>query len=70
VKKPFALLMSSTWLKDSAPARLFKNLDLQLLFFDKRIHFINNGEVLKNTTFSSAYFCLDFLSKQIIFQDI
>lgn len=60
--KPFALLMSLTWLNDSAPKQLFAERDLQLLMFDKRIHY--KGE--KKITFSSAYFCCDFLPKQII----
>lgn len=38
--KPFALLMSLTWLNDSAPKQLFFEKDLQLLMFDKRIKFI------------------------------
>lgn len=64
--KPFALLMSNTWLNDSAPKQLFKDLDLQLLMFDKRILFENNGVIEKKITFSSSYYCRDFLPKQII----
>ena len=60
--KPIALLMSNTWLNDSAPKFLFKNKDLQLLMFDKRIDYNNN----KRITFSSSYFCYKFLPKQII----
>jgi len=29
--KPFALIMTNTWLNDSAPKKLFKDKDLQLL---------------------------------------
>jgi len=68
--KPFALLMSATWLNDSAPAKLFSNINLQLLLFNKRIHFLNNGETNKNTTFASIYFCSNFLDKQIIFKNL
>lgn len=64
--KPFALLMSNTWLNDSAPNNLFREKDLQLLMFDKRIHF--NG--LKKITFSSSYFCWNFLPKQIIMEPL
>ena len=32
--KPFALIMTNTWLNDSAPKQLFKDKDLQLLMFD------------------------------------
>lgn len=64
--KPFALLMTNTWLNDSAPKQLFKEKDLQLLMFDKRIEYSWN----KKITFSSSYFCLDFLPKQIIMKFI
>ena len=64
--KPFALLMSNTWLNDAAPARLFKDKDLQLLMFDKRMLFLNNGVIKTKITFSSSYFCYKFLPKQII----
>jgi len=67
-KKPFALLMSNTWLNDAAPKQLFKDNDLQLLMFDKRIEYIGKEEreVKKKITFSSSYFCYNFLPKQII----
>ena len=60
--KPFALLMSNTWLNDSAPKVLFMERDLQLLLFRNRIHFNS----LHKITFSSSFFCCDFLPKQII----
>lgn len=41
--KPFALIMSNTWLNDAAPKQLFKNKPLQLLMFEERIKFINTG---------------------------
>ena len=64
--KPFALIMSNTWLNDAAPKQLFKDVDLQLLMFDKRMRFLNNGKIDNKITFSSSYFCRDFLPKQII----
>ncbi len=64
--KPFALIMSNTWLNDSAPMQLFKDKDLQLLMFDKRIKYNN----LNKITFSSSYFCWKFLPKQIIIKQI
>ena len=64
--KPFALLMSNTWLNDAAPKQLFKNKELQLLMFDKRIEFNNNNKI----TFSSSYYCWNFLPKQIIMEYI
>ena len=60
--KPFALIMSNTWLNDSAPKQLFREKDLQLLMFDKRIKYNENNKI----TFSSSYFCWNFLPKQII----
>lgn len=68
--KPFALIMSNTWLNDSAPKQLFKTKELQLLMFDKRMKFMNNGKVQNKITFSSSYYCWNFLPKQIIIEDL
>lgn len=68
--KPFALLLPLTWLNDSAPKQLFKDKDLQLLMFDKRIKFTNNGKVENKITFSSAYYCYNLLPKQIIMREL
>ncbi len=65
--KPFGLLMSLTWLNDSAPKQLFKDKDLQLLMFDKRMKFKGMENKI---TFSSAYFCYVFLPKQIIMKEL
>lgn len=64
--KPFALLMTNTWLNDSAPKQLFKEKDLQLLMFDKRIQYSNE----KKITFSSSYYCWNLLPKQIIMAEL
>ncbi len=66
--KPFALMMSNTWLNDSAPKQLFLDKQLQLLMFDKRIKFNNNGIVNDKITFSTSYFCYKFLPKDIIME--
>ena len=55
--KPFALIMSNTWLNDSAPKQLFKNKDLQLLMFEQRIHFIKPNEFNKITFYLSKNTC-------------
>jgi len=68
--KPFALLMSNDWLNDSAPKQLFSQKDLQLLMFDKRIRFITNQAINDKVTFSSSYFCWNFLPQQIIMRSI
>lgn len=66
LNKPFALIMSNTWLNDSAPKQLFKDKDLQLLMFDKRMEF-NQGNKI---TFSSSYYCYNLLPKQIIMEEL
>lgn len=68
--KSFALLMSNTWLNDSAPKQLFKNRQLQLLMFDKRIKYINNGKVNNKITFSSSYYCYNLLPRDIICEEL
>lgn len=65
--KPFALLMTLTWLNDSGPKKIFYEKDLQLLMFDKRIAYINAGQ---QPTFSSAYYCWNFLPKQIVMRNL
>lgn len=64
--KPFSLLMSNTRLNDAAPKQLFKDKELQLLMFDKRIEYSWN----KKITFSSSYYCYNLLPKQIIMEFI
>lgn len=68
--KPFALIMSNTWLNDAAPKKIFAEKDLQLLMFDKRMKFINNGVINNKITFSSSYYCYKFLPKQIIMEEL
>lgn len=69
--KPFALIMSNTWLNDSAPKQLFKDRDLQLLMFDKRMKFISpDGRPNNKITFSSSYYCWNFLPKQIVMEEL
>jgi hypothetical protein len=69
-EKPFALIMTNTWLNDSAPKQLFKDKDLQLLMFDKRMKFITEGRPNDKITFSSSYYCWNFLPKQIIMEEL
>jgi hypothetical protein len=64
--KPFALIMSNTWLNDSAPKQVFKEKQLQLLMFEERMKFSNNGVVQNKITFSSSYFCYNLLPKDIV----
>jgi len=70
-KKPFALLMTMTWMNEAAPVQLFQNRGLQLLLFDKRIEFIQpNAKQRGKITFNSSYFCCDFLPQDIIMRRI
>ena len=66
--KPVALLMTLAWMNDKYSKWVFKeaNREMQLLMFDKRIHFENDTR----TTFSSAYYCSDFLPQQIILEEL
>jgi hypothetical protein len=69
--KPFALIMANTWLNDAAPKQLFKDKDLQLLMFDKRMEFVQpNSTASGKITFSSSYYCWNFLPKQIIMESL
>lgn len=70
--KPFALMFSMTWLNDSAPKQIFieRNKQMQILMFDKRIKFLNNGIIQNKITFSSGYLCWDFLQKDIICENL
>lgn len=66
--KPFALLMNITYLNDTSPYNVFKNIDLQLLLFHKRMEF-KNQKIKNKINFMSSYFCRDFLPKQIVWSD-
>jgi hypothetical protein len=70
--KPIALLMTCAWLNDKYSKFVFHeaNRNMQLLMFDKRIHFKQNGIVVKKTTFSSAYYCSDFLPRDIVIEEL
>ena len=69
--KPFALIMTNTWLNDAAPKQLFEEKDLQLLMFDKRMKFIDlQGNINNKITFSSSYFAWNFLPKQIVMRKL
>lgn len=66
--KPFAILMSVLYLNDGTPYKLFKDKDLQLLLFKKRMSFMNQPDN-KKINFMSVYFCMNFLPQQILFRD-
>lgn len=64
--KPFALLLSNLWLNSSAPCHLFKERELQMLLFDKRINYSEKNAVF----FGSSYFCHKVLPRQIVFENL
>lgn len=64
--KPFALLLSNLWLNSSAPCRFFKEREMQILLFDKRINYSEKNAVY----FGSSYFCHKVLPKQIVFEHL
>ena len=71
--KPIALLMTNAWLNDKYSKWVFYEADrnMELLMFDKRTHFIDaSGKVEKKTTFSSSYYCSDFLPKDIVIKEL
>ncbi len=66
--KPFALLMTITWLNDPTPANVFKDKELQILSFDERMQF--KGQESKKISYLSAYFCYNFLPKNFLFRSL
>lgn len=64
--KPFALLISNLWLNDASPSKLFKDNELQLLLFNKRVQYDDKNRI----PFGSSYFCHKLLPKQIIFEEM
>lgn len=67
--KPFALLMTITWLNDPTPANVFGDKELQILSFNERMKFKNQAQEGK-ISFLSAYFCWNFLPKNFIFRSL
>jgi len=67
--KPFALIMTNAWLNDAYSKKVFMEAgkQMQLLMFDKRIKFDNPyGKPNNKITFSSSYYCYNFLPKDLI----
>lgn len=71
--KPFALIMTNVWLNDSYSKKVYTNAkrQMQLLMFDKRMKFNNpDGRPNNKITFSSSYYCCDFLPKDLICEEL
>ena len=72
-KKPICLLMTLAWLNDRYSKQVFidAGVNMQLLMFDKRMKFINpDGRPNNKITFSSGYYCVDFLPKDIVLKEL
>lgn len=63
--KPFALILSNLWLNSSAPVRLFKDKEMQMLLFDKRIQFTEKMRLISVQVIFVIRFCLNKLSLRI-----
>lgn len=71
INKPFAILLPIQSLQSAKRTPLFIKNGLQLLCFDKRACFYTNNEmeyIKFGNHFASAYFCKDFLPKDLIFE--
>lgn len=67
-RKPFAILLPLNSLQGKSRFDVFKN-GIQLLSFDQRIGFHTSksmAEPIEGSPFVSAYFCRDFLSRDLI----
>jgi len=71
LNKPFLLLAPCTWFNDSALSSLFEDgKEMQILFFNKRIKFKNNGIIQNKITFASCFIGKGILPRQIIFEKL
>ncbi len=71
--KPICLLMTLAWLNDRYSKQVFidAGVQMQLLMFDKRIKFENpDGRANNKITFSSGYYCTDFLPRDIVLEEL
>lgn len=69
--KPFLLLSPCTWFNDSALSSLFGDgKEMQVLFFNKRVKFENNGIIQNKITFASCFIGKGILPRQIVFEKI
>lgn len=72
LNKPFAILLPIPALQGQKRFKYFQQ-GLQLLSFNKRIHFYTNlesKEIMKGTPFGCAYFCKDFLPQDLILEKL
>ena len=68
LEKPFAVLLPMNSLQGKSRCKMFVK-GIQLLSFDARIGFHNvdsMDKTIEGSPFASAYFCKDFLPKDLI----
>lgn len=70
LKKPFALILPLHILEDTTIFKIFKDIELQFLFFDKRMEFLNNKSNSNKISFKCIYFCYKILPRQVIFDNL
>jgi hypothetical protein len=66
LNKPFAMLMPLVSSLETKKRQECYKKGLEILIFDKRIHFSKTG----HATFPTAYFCNRILPKQLIFESL
>lgn len=71
-KIPFAMLLNANGLFETKKRQnLYKNNHFELLYFDKRIDFMNKDfKIMKGIPFPSVYVCSGILPRQIMFAEI
>lgn len=65
--KPFCLLLPLTSLEGIERGKMFREKGIDVLVFDRRCDFMNNG---KSNWFNTSWFCYDVLPKQLIFEEL
>ncbi len=65
--KPFALLLPLTALEGVERNKLYRKYGIQLLVFDRRVEFDENG---RGVWFPVAWFCWKILPKDLIFEEL
>jgi hypothetical protein len=68
-RKPFALLLPMTWLNDRAPFLIFEKIGLELMIFNRRVHF-KGFSAKSQPSFGVGYFCNGILPEKIVFREI
>ena len=65
--KPFALLLPITALEGKVRGGLFRQNGIEVMVFDKRINYLDNG---KSAWFNSSWFCHGLLDERLKFEEL